>query len=401
MKQDAGTRGFFEEVFTHPQEKEQMPASSVHTNASTTVRQREAIRIAKLGGQINIPALSASLCTSRSTVYKWAKRNSPGDLVSGRKKGAGVFGWTEDLLDAIDFFRSYRLSAHDVVEALRLDEELLIPSAATIHRKWVKDGTSRLPSDTVEKPVHLFQEAPLGYLHIDLFYLPDIFGRRRFCMVVIERMSRLIYAEIIADRLEETVTKAFGRALDFYPCKIHTVLSDNGAEFGMKGRQNHQDMGLFDSLCHSRDIKHKRTRPATPQTNGMVERMNGQIKQGTGLAKSETWQILVPTPSFTDLFEAERTKTILPSHQSIPTPVVDHLKLWVAFWNEVKPHRLLRGQTPLAKLQALYLSEPSSFWRSPLPTIKDLDRLNQNLGGQRLSFICSKPPLKKALLSTS
>ncbi|WP_081485554.1 integrase core domain-containing protein [Bernardetia litoralis] len=37
----------------------------------------------------------------------------------------------------------------------------------------------------------------------------------------------------------------------------------------------------MDEKCKENNIKHRLTKPNTPQTNGMVERVNGIIKQQT------------------------------------------------------------------------------------------------------------------------
>jgi transposase InsO family protein len=37
----------------------------------------------------------------------------------------------------------------------------------------------------------------------------------------------------------------------------------------------------FDKLCSRSEIEHRLTQPATPKTNGMVERVNGTIKNAT------------------------------------------------------------------------------------------------------------------------
>lgn len=50
-------------------------------------------------------------------------------------------------------------------------------------------------------------------------------------MVVIERTTRFVHVEIIPDRTATTVANAFARFLDAFGHPVHTVLTDNGAEF--------------------------------------------------------------------------------------------------------------------------------------------------------------------------
>jgi len=61
-------------------------------------------------------------------------------------------------------------------------------------------------------------------------------------------------------------------------------LTDNGAEFTdkfsckkKKASGNHD----FDVSCMESNIDHRLTAPFTPKTNGMVERVNGTIKDAT------------------------------------------------------------------------------------------------------------------------
>jgi transposase InsO family protein len=80
--------------------------------------------------------------------------------------------------------------------------------------------------------------------------------------------SRLAYTEILADETKETATGFMARALDhFKRIGINTerVLTDNGAPY-----RSHP----WRDLLADNGIKHKRTRPYRPQTNGKVERFH-------------------------------------------------------------------------------------------------------------------------------
>ena len=85
-------------------------------------------------------------------------------------------------------------------------------------------------------------------------------------------------------------TCAFATFLENFGHPVHTVLTDNGAEFtdrfggaywtaGHKGRQNGTGNHPFDKLCRKHRITHKLTKPYHPQTNGMVERFNQRLAQ--------------------------------------------------------------------------------------------------------------------------
>ncbi len=79
--------------------------------------------------------------------------------------------------------------------------------------------------------------------------------------------SRLAYSEIHADERKETAVAFWKRAVRFFRAHgitIKAVLTDNGNAY--RSRLWAKAMG--------RKIKHKRTRPYRPQTNGKVERFN-------------------------------------------------------------------------------------------------------------------------------
>ena len=74
------------------------------------------------------------------------------------------------------------------------------------------------------------------------------------------------------------------RCKEFYPFILGYVLTDNGLEFTDKfARDNKKPSGnhKFDKEYTAQNIKHRLTAPATPKTNGMVERINGTIKDST------------------------------------------------------------------------------------------------------------------------
>ena len=64
---------------------------------------------------------------------------------------------------------------------------------------------------------------------------------------------------------------------------INKLLTDNGKEFTDRfipnGKRESTENHLFDQVCTKNDIEHCLTKPAHPQTNGMVERFNGCISE--------------------------------------------------------------------------------------------------------------------------
>ena len=62
-----------------------------------------------------------------------------------------------------------------------------------------------------------------------------------------------------------------------YNVKESSCFTDRFVVKGKKVSGNHK----FDKWCAKEDIDHRLTAPRTPKTNGMVERVNGTIKNAT------------------------------------------------------------------------------------------------------------------------
>jgi transposase InsO family protein len=87
-----------------------------------------------------------------------------------------------------------------------------------------------------------------------------------FVHVAIDDCTRLAYAEVLPDEKASTAVAFLRRALAFYQrhgITVERVMTDNGSAY--KSRR-------FAKLLRRLRIKHIRTRPYTPRTNGKAER---------------------------------------------------------------------------------------------------------------------------------
>ncbi|WP_121188546.1 IS481 family transposase [Nocardiopsis sp. Huas11] len=94
--------------------------------------------------------------------------------------------------------------------------------------------------------------------------------------------SRLAYSEILADEKKETATGFWERAHAYFAScgiTVERVLTDNGSCY-----KSH----TWRDLLRDQGIKHKRTRPYRPQTNGKVERFNRTLTDEWAYARSYT-----------------------------------------------------------------------------------------------------------------
>lgn len=94
----------------------------------------------------------------------------------------------------------------------------------------------------------------------------------RYLHVAIDLASRLVYAELRAGVGNLDTIAFLGRALAFFDAKgirVRRVLTDNGA--GYKRR--------FQEAASEHGVRHTRTKPFHPWTNGRVERFIGTIQR--------------------------------------------------------------------------------------------------------------------------
>ena len=123
--------------------------------------------------------------------------------------------------------------------------------------------------------------------------------------------TRLAYSELLPDEKKETAAAFWKRVnayFDSVGITVHRVLTDNGACY----RSRH----FTDAL--GENIKHKRTRPYRPQTNGKVERFNRTML--------EEWAYARPYDS-----QSERS-ALFPA--------------WLHTYNHHRGHTALDGKSP-------------------------------------------------------
>lgn len=97
-------------------------------------------------------------------------------------------------------------------------------------------------------------------------------GKRRnsvgweFVHVCVDDATRLAYVEVLEDEKATTAVAFLGRAVRFFRChgiRVERVLTDNGSPYRST---------VHALACRILGLKHLRTRPYRPQTNGKAER---------------------------------------------------------------------------------------------------------------------------------
>ena len=140
-----------------------------------------------------------------------------------------------------------------------------------------------------------------------------------FVHTVIDDHSRLAYAEICADEKAATAIAVLQRAVAWFAeqgVAVERVLSDNGSAY---------KSFAWRDACHELGIKHKRTRPYRPQTNGKIERFHRTLADGWAYTRFYT-------------SETER-RAALPG--------------WIHFYNHHRAHSAIGGRPPVTRLTNL------------------------------------------------
>lgn len=133
---------------------------------------------------------------------------------------------------------------------------------------------------------------------------------------VIDDHSRVAYAEIHDDETALTATAVLVRAVEWFNQRgvtVERVLSDNGGAY-----RSH----LWRDTCAELGVRHKRTRPYRPQTNGKIERFHRTLADGWAYARCYT-------------SEAERR---------------GELDGWLHYYNHHRPHTACGNQPPFSRL---------------------------------------------------
>jgi transposase InsO family protein len=192
----------------------------------------------------------------------------------------------EDRVAAIAALRRLRFSGPELSELLSLP-------LSTVSAILTRIGMGRLGRLGLE-PARRYEKSRAGELiHVDVKKLGRILrpghrvtgtkrGRRQarrnvrgervgvagweFVHIAIDDATRLAYAEVLPDERATTAVGFLRRALAFYRrhgIAVEAVMTDNGACYRST---------VHAVACRALGVKHRRTRPYRPQTNGKAER---------------------------------------------------------------------------------------------------------------------------------
>jgi transposase InsO family protein len=273
----------------------------LHGNAALSWhgRRRLAGRVVDEGWTVTAAAEAAgvSVRCARKWVARYRRAGEAGlhDRSSAPRRVANRTA--QERVEAIMALRRLRFTAQEIAEALGM---ALSTVSGILHRV----GMGRLGRLGLEQPVRYERSRPGELVHIDVKRLGCIEGgagkrvfgserrqrynptrtdpegkRRRYVgyeyvHICVDDYSRLAYAEVLPDEKALTAIDFLRRALAFfrrYGIRVERLLTDNGSAY----------VSVRHALaCRSLGIRHLRTRPYRPQTNGKAERFIRTLLSG-------------------------------------------------------------------------------------------------------------------------
>jgi transposase InsO family protein len=251
-----------------------------HKNARLIVHGRALLvkRVLEQGLRPEEAAQAAGV--SVRTAYKWLKRYHDEGLAGLSNRSSRPHGCPhaipaearQKLIQA----RQSRQTYHQISRDLGIGR-------STVARILRHEGLNRLSSLEPVEPVRRYEyEHPGGLLHLDIkklgrFHRPGhrVTGDRQqasrgagweYVHVAIDDHSRVSFSAIYPDETGSSACRALVQAVRYYRSlgiRFERVLTDNGSCYTSR---------RFCRLCRRLGIKHRRTRPYTPRTNGKAER---------------------------------------------------------------------------------------------------------------------------------
>jgi transposase InsO family protein len=254
---------------------------NVHKNARLTAHGRERIvRLVESGQTPKAVSEAAGVCPR--TVRKWLERYRREGLAGLRDRSSRPHRLRkptpQGVIEQVEALRRARRTGKQIAAELAI-------SPATVSRILKRLGLNRIGALEPAAPVRRYErEKPGEMIHIDIKKLGRfnkighrITGDRRgqsnsrgvgweFVHVAIDDHSRIAFAKILPSEKKRSAVMFLNAALAYYKSlgvKVERVMTDNGSCY---------KSFAFRRACKRLALKHIRTKPYTPRTNGKAER---------------------------------------------------------------------------------------------------------------------------------
>jgi transposase InsO family protein len=305
----------------------------LHANAalSWSGRRELARRVVDEGWTLAAAAEAAGV--SVRTISKWLRRyrleGEQGLLDRGSAPASVPLRTGEERVAVIAALRRLRMTGAEIAETLAMP-------ASTVSGILTRIGLGKLWRLEPLEPANRYEKKRPGELvHIDVKKLGRIGrpghrvnGDRRtrtrgigweYVHVAIDDATRLVYVEVLDDEKAVTAVGFLRRAVAHFASfgiRVERLMTDNGPAYRAT---------IHALACKTLGIKHLRTRPYRPRTNGKAERFIRTLLGG--------W-------AYGAIYRTSDER-----HRALTG--------WLDFYNRRRPHRSLGRQAPLERLHAL------------------------------------------------
>jgi transposase InsO family protein len=285
-----------------------------------------------------LAAAAEAAGVSVRTISKWLRRyRAEGEqgLLDRCSAPASVPLRTgEERVAVIASLRRLRMTAAEIAETLAMP-------VSTVSGILTRIGLGKLwRLEPLEPPNRYEKTRPGELVHVDVKKLGKIarpghrvtgrvsgggHHRRSFHVgweyvhVCVDDATRLVYVEVLDDEKAVTAVGFLRRAVAHFAAfgvRVERVMTDNGSAYRAT---------IHALACKALGIKHLRTRPYRPRTNGKAERFIRTMLGG--------W-------AYGAIYGSSNERR-------------DALAGWLDFYNRQRPHRSLGRQAPLERLRAL------------------------------------------------
>ena len=304
----------------------------IHKNARLTPKGREEMVRAVVEGGLSKAAAARRYNTTPKTLAKWVarfrKEGADGLHDRSSRPHSSPDQTPQPTCDAVEALRRARYTGKQIAHQLAV-------SPATVSRILRRRGLNKLSALEPAEPLRRYErERPGELVHIDIKKLGRfnqighrITGDRRgqsngrgvgweYVHVCIDDHSRVAFAKIMSDEKRRSAIAFLKAALAYYASlgiKVERVMTDNGSCYRSFA---------FRRACKRLGLKHIRTKPYTPKTNGKAERF---IQ--------------------TSLREWAYAQAYETSHQR-----KNQLPAWLHRYNWHRPHAGIDDKTPISRL---------------------------------------------------
>jgi transposase InsO family protein len=314
----------------------------LHANAALSLNQRRRMvgRVVDEGWSLTAAAAAAEV--SERTCSKWVKRylaEGEAGLLDRPSAPRSIPHRTpDDRVELIATLRRLRMTGAEIAFCLGM-------ALSTVSAVLTRIGLGRLSRLEPPEPPNRYERRRAGeLLHVDVKKLgrigPKGAGHRvtgskrgqanrgadgkrtagwEFVHVCVDDATRLAYVEVLADEKATTAAGFLGRAVAFYRrhgINAERVMSDNGSCYRAT---------IHALACRALGLRHLRTRPYRPRTNGKAERFIRTLLAG--------W-------AYGAIYGSSSERTAA-------------LDGWLWTYNHRRPHGSLSHKPPIARLKEL------------------------------------------------